>query len=67
MMRPETVISSIKLSQPAQRALKDAGIVTLNDVTAWSTRELLALHGVGPHTIRIVQPLLESLGLSFKP
>lgn len=59
-------IQSIKLSEPAQRALAETGIVTLEDITNWSIKELLSLHGVGPKTIRVLTPILESLGLSFK-
>ena len=59
-------IRSIKLSEPAQRALAEANIFTLEDVAHWSIHELLSLHGVGPKTIRILTPILESLGLSFK-
>jgi DNA-directed RNA polymerase alpha subunit len=67
MINPKTLIRDIKLSEPSQRALAEAGIVTLEDLTHWSSRDVLALHGVGPKTIRIVTPLLESLGLHFKP
>lgn len=66
MIDKSTLIQDIKLSEPAQRALAEAGILTLGDVIHWSIRDLLALHGVGPKTIRTLAPLLESLGLSLK-
>lgn len=67
MITPTTLIRDIKLSEPSQRALAEAGILTLEDLTSWSTRDLLALHGVGPKTIRTLLPLMEVLNLTFKP
>ena len=67
MITPTTLIRDIKLSEPSQRALAEAGILTLEDLTSWSTRDLLALHGVGPKTIRTLLPLMEVLKLTFKP
>jgi hypothetical protein len=49
------------LSQPALRALLEAGYTSLEQVTAASAAELLALHGVGPKAIR----LLREAGVSF--
>ncbi len=61
------LIRDLKLSEPAQRALEEAGIVTLQDVAQWSVRELLSLHGLGPKTIRLLTPVLDEAGLKFKP
>ena len=36
-----------RLSAPARRALEDAGIKTLEDLSQWSEKELLKLHGFG--------------------
>lgn len=63
----KTEVRSIKLSEPAQRAFEEAGILTLKDVAQWSKRELMKLHGVGPKTIRTLLPLLEAIGLTIKP
>ncbi|WP_063047406.1 DNA-binding protein [Nocardia pseudovaccinii] len=40
-----------KLGKPAERALAAAGIHRLADLTAWTERDLAALHGVGPTAI----------------
>ncbi|KIL43626.1 DNA-binding protein [Jeotgalibacillus alimentarius] len=40
------------LSKPSQRAFTTAGIQTMNDIRKYTEKELLALHGVGPKTIR---------------
>jgi DNA-directed RNA polymerase alpha subunit len=66
MIDKSTSIRIIKLSEPAQRALAEVGVLTLGDLVHWSSRDLLALHGVGPKTIRTLAPLLEELGLTFK-
>ncbi len=53
------------LSRPARRALAQAGVTRLADVARWTDAGLLALHGVGPKTIRQLRPLLAAKGLSF--
>lgn len=53
------------LSQPAIRALTGAGITRLGDVARWAEVDLLALHGVGPKTIRQLRPALATKGLAF--
>lgn len=64
MASPESNLPA-NLSQPAQRALAGAGITRLEDVARWTETDLLALHGVGPKTIRQLRPALEAKGLSF--
>ncbi len=54
-----------ELAAPAQRALAGAGITSLEEVARWTEADLLALHGVGPKTIRQLRPALEAKGLSF--
>ncbi|GMK41539.1 hypothetical protein PCCS19_45960 [Paenibacillus sp. CCS19] len=54
------------LSQPAIRALLNAGINNLEQVAAASETELKQLHGMGPKGIRILREALEAKGLSFR-
>lgn len=55
----------INLAKPAQRALANAGITSLRQLSNYSVKEIAALHGMGPNAlIKIKQALLES-GLSF--
>jgi hypothetical protein len=61
-----TDLESIKLSQPAHRALAGAGIHTLAQLARRSEAELLALHGFGPKAITLLKPALKAKGLSFK-
>lgn len=55
-----------KIGAPATRALANVGIKSLKDITRFSEKELLALHGVGPKAIFVLRPILKSHGLSFK-
>ncbi len=62
--RPPTDIPNI--GAPASRAIAKLGITKLRGFTRYSKQELLALHGVGPKAISIVQKALKIRGLSFK-
>lgn len=55
------------IGRPATRALAGAGITTLDDVTRHSEKELLAMHGVGPKAIRILEEALEARQLTLRP
>lgn len=54
------------LSAPARRALENAGIKTLSDLSKKSESEILQLHGMGPGSIPKLRKALQSEGLSFK-
>lgn len=56
----------IQLSAPAQRALAQAGVQVPEDLEKFSEQDLLALHGVGPSAIPLLQSSLEERGLSFR-
>jgi hypothetical protein len=53
------------LSQPAIRALHNAGYTTLAQLTKVTEAELLTLHGFGPKGILILRALLKAEGKSF--
>jgi len=55
-----------KLSKPAHRALNHAGILKLKDLTRWTEKDLLKLHGVGPKAIPLLRTALKNAGLHFK-
>ena len=59
-------LASIKISKPAHRALKSAGIETLEQLTKFKEEELLALHGFGPKGLEILKGKLGENGLFFK-
>lgn len=59
-------LGTIKISQPAHRALQGAGIDTLEQLTQYREEELLALHGFGPKALTLLKETLAEYGLSFK-
>ena len=54
-------------SQPAERALANIGVTRLSQLTKYTAKEILNLHGMGPKGIRVLQAALKERGLSFKP
>ncbi|MFB2120095.1 RNA polymerase alpha subunit C-terminal domain-containing protein [Parapedobacter sp. 2B3] len=54
------------LSAPARRALEHAGITTVEALSTYSEKEILALHGMGPASLPKLQNALEQLGLTFR-
>ncbi|MEV4126481.1 DNA-binding protein [Nocardia sp. NPDC049707] len=56
-----------ELGKPAERALAAAGIQRLADLTAWTERDLAALHGVGPTAIAELRTALAERDQSFAP
>ena len=55
-----------RLGAPARRALESAGIKTLEQLSACSEKELLALHGFGPGSLPKLREALKEKGLAFK-
>lgn len=53
-------------SKPAERALATIGVTRLTQLTKYSEKELLALHGMGPKGIRVLRSALKEKGLAFK-
>lgn len=47
---------------PALRALASAGIRSLDELTRWSERDLLQLHGMGPKGVRLLEEVLAARG-----
>jgi len=56
----------IKLSAPALRALANAKITGLKQLTSYSEKEIAALHGIGNNAIVKLKETLSKKGLSFK-
>ena len=63
--KPKTGFLSV-LGAPARRALENADIMTLEKLSHYSEKELLALHGFGPGSLPVLQRALKEKGLSFK-
>lgn len=54
------------LSQPAQRALAEAGIESLEQLARFSEREIRSLHGIGPNALEKLRQALAEKGMAFK-
>jgi DNA-directed RNA polymerase alpha subunit len=54
-----------KLSKPAQRALANAGIKTLEELSKFTEHEFLKMHGVGKSSLPIVKSAMAAQGLLF--
>lgn len=63
--RPEEGFLSL-MGAPARRALEHAGILTEEDLSNWTEKELLLLHGLGPASLPKLRDALKLKGLGFK-
>jgi hypothetical protein len=54
------------LGAPAQRALANKGISTAKQLSTFTEKEILALHGMGPGSIPRLKKILADAGLGFK-
>jgi hypothetical protein len=52
-----------KTSEPATRALQEAGYDSLESLSGADARELLKLHGFGPKAARLIDEALAEAGL----
>jgi len=55
------------LPQPAQRALRAAGIDSLEQLSELTEADALKLHGMGPKALSVLRPALAAHGLGFRP
>lgn len=55
-----------KLSSPARNALMHEGIITLQELSKFSEKEILKIHGIGPASIPTLKASLKEEGLFFK-
>jgi len=55
-----------KLSSPARNALVHVGIDSLKELSKYTEKEILKIHGIGPASLPTMRNLLEEEGLSFK-
>lgn len=54
------------IGAPAFRALDSVGITKLKDLTKYTEKELLALHGFGPKALELLRKKMKENSLSFK-
>ncbi|MFC5700372.1 helix-hairpin-helix domain-containing protein [Cohnella faecalis] len=53
------------LAKPAQRALANAGLRNLEQISHLSEEELNQLHGIGPKAVELLRQALRTKGLAF--
>jgi hypothetical protein len=54
------------LGAPARRALVGAGYLRLDQLAGLSEADVMRLHGMGPHAMKVLRAALEEHGLSFR-
>lgn len=64
--RPLTAPFFALLAAPARRALERQGILTLNILSRYTEKEVLALHGIGKTSLPKLRQALEAEGLRFR-
>lgn len=57
---------NLKIGNPARQALKNIGVYTLEDCCHFTRKELLAIHGVGPKAISIIEEECIKNNISLK-
>ena len=62
--KPESGFLSL-LSAPARGAVEHAGITTLTQLSQYSEREILKLHGVGHKSLPTLREALGEAGMAF--
>ena len=56
---------AIGLAAPARRALVDAGLTKLVQLSSWTRTDLASLHGMGPNALEKIDDALKTSGFSF--
>lgn len=56
----------LKLAAPARRALQSKGINKLEELSKYTEKEILQLHGIGKTAIPILKSELKNSGLEFR-
>ncbi|HYG14411.1 MAG TPA: DNA-directed RNA polymerase subunit alpha C-terminal domain-containing protein [Bacteroidia bacterium] len=59
-------MENIKLSAPARRALTNAGITSLKQLSGYTEVEIANLHGIGKNALDALKKAMADLGLPFK-
>jgi len=57
---------AIGLAAPARRALVDAGLTELVQLSSWTRTDLASLHGMGPNALMKIDDALKTSGFSFR-
>lgn len=63
--KPQTGFKAL-MGAPARRALENKGINTLKQLSKYTEKEILSIHGMGPASMPLLKEHLKKAGLSFK-
>jgi hypothetical protein len=55
------------LAKPAQRALANAGISSLEQLSRFTEAEIARLHGMGPNAMEKLSEAMKLSGIAFAP
>ena len=55
------------VGRPANSALMRAGVTSLAEAASLGRLELLAMHGIGPKAVRLLEAAALERGLTFQP
>ena len=64
-LAPKQATTQLAKIAPATRALRQAGVTTLEQVASCSAEQLAAMHGVGPIAISRLREALAEQGTTF--
>lgn len=53
------------LAKPAQRAIQNEGITTMEQLSKYDEKEFSQLHGIGKNAMNIIKQIISENGLSF--
>jgi len=53
------------LAKPAQRAIRNEGITTIEQLSKYSEKEFSELHGIGKNAMSIIKQTMSENGLAF--
>ena len=62
----EPDLRELRIGRPAKSALEHAGLNTLKDISAKQRKQVLALHGMGPKALGIIEAELHARGMAFQ-
>lgn len=54
-----------RLAKPAQRAIQNEGITTIEQLSNYSEKELAELHGIGKNALNIIKEIMNKNGFVF--
>ena len=63
---PDQIGDLPRIGRPANSALLGVGVTSLDEAAAYGRHGLLALHGVGPRAIRLIEEALDAQGRSLE-